>query len=108
MPDAVHTGFAGSHEDSVLLRTGEGRQQAQARGEAEGGDTSDEKAGHIDNIVKIIADALNGLAYVDDTQIVDITAQKRYAEIPRVEVEIEEIVEPIDTTLTLPFIGGRA
>jgi Holliday junction resolvase RusA-like endonuclease len=36
---------------------------------------------------------LNGLAYVDDAQIVSVTAEKRYAEIPRVEVEIREVGE---------------
>ena len=46
----------------------------------------------IDNCIKIIADALNGLAYVDDTQIVGVTAEKFYAEIPRVEVEITEVL----------------
>lgn len=45
----------------------------------------------IDNCIKIIADSLNGLAYRDDTQIVSVTAEKRYAEIPRVEVEITEV-----------------
>ena len=44
----------------------------------------------IDNCIKIIADALNGLAYVDDTQIVAVVAEKYFAEIPRVEVIIEE------------------
>lgn len=46
----------------------------------------------IDNCIKIIADALNGLAYVDDTQIVGVVAEKFYAEIPRVEVEITEVL----------------
>lgn len=46
----------------------------------------------IDNCIKIIADALNGLAYVDDTQIVAVVAEKFYAEIPRVEVEITEVL----------------
>lgn len=45
-----------------------------------------------DNVGKIIADALNGLAYEDDSQIVTMIIQKFYAEIPRVEVEIEEAV----------------
>ena len=45
----------------------------------------------IDNCIKAIADSINGLAYTDDSQIVSITAEKYYAEIPRVEVEIEEV-----------------
>lgn len=44
-----------------------------------------------DNVVKIIADSLNGVAYRDDTQIVDCQVRKFYAEIPRVVVRIREI-----------------
>ena len=44
-----------------------------------------------DNIGKIISDALNGLAYHDDSQIVTATVEKWYSDNPRVEVEIQEI-----------------
>lgn len=44
-----------------------------------------------DNIGKIISDALNGLAYHDDSQIVTATVEKWYSTEPRVEVEIQEI-----------------
>lgn len=43
-----------------------------------------------DNILKIFADAMNGLAYVDDKQIVTAKIFKYYNELPHVEVEIEE------------------
>lgn len=46
-----------------------------------------------DNIGKIITDALNGLAYEDDKQIVDARVVKLYGDRPRVEVELEEIEE---------------
>jgi Holliday junction resolvase RusA-like endonuclease len=45
----------------------------------------------IDNVIKIIADSLNGIAYHDDTQIVSIHAYKYYAEIPLVRVKILEV-----------------
>lgn len=45
----------------------------------------------MDNVVKIIADALNQVAYKDDTQIVDCQCRKFYSEQPRVEVTIKEI-----------------
>lgn len=45
----------------------------------------------IDNIAKCVLDALNKLAYRDDTQVVKLHMEKHYAEIPRVEVEIREI-----------------
>ena len=44
-----------------------------------------------DNIGKIISDALNGLAYHDDSQIVAATVGKWYSTEPRVEVEITEL-----------------
>lgn len=44
-----------------------------------------------DNIGKIISDALNGLAYHDDSQIVTATVEKWYSDNPRVEVEIQEM-----------------
>lgn len=44
-----------------------------------------------DNIAKSVLDALNGLAYKDDSQIVKLTVIKEYAEKPSVFVRIEEI-----------------
>lgn len=45
----------------------------------------------MDNIVKVIADSLNHIAYKDDTQIVDAQVRKFYSEKPRVVVMIREI-----------------
>lgn len=45
----------------------------------------------IDNIAKCVLDALNKLAYRDDTQVVRLHMEKHYAKIPRVEVEIREV-----------------
>lgn len=45
----------------------------------------------LDNILKIIADALNGLAYDDDSQIVDCIVKKWWSENPKVEIEILEL-----------------
>ncbi len=45
----------------------------------------------VDNIVKIVGDALNGLAYLDDKQIVSCSVEKFYSSIPRLEIEIEEV-----------------
>ena len=44
----------------------------------------------IDNIIKAIQDALNGLAYKDDALIVRLGVTKLYSEIPRVEVSLIE------------------
>jgi len=43
-----------------------------------------------DNIGKVICDALNGLAWYDDTQVVEAYVIKRYADIPMVRVMIDE------------------
>lgn len=45
----------------------------------------------IDNVIKIICDSLNGIAYKDDAQIVEIHAYKFYSDDPRVEVVIREV-----------------
>lgn len=45
----------------------------------------------IDNVIKAIADALNTVAYHDDTQIVDCQCRKFYSEQPRVDVTIRAI-----------------
>ena len=45
----------------------------------------------MDNIVKVVADALNGVAYHDDTQIVSLSMEKFYSDSPRVEVSISNL-----------------
>ena len=47
----------------------------------------------IDNITKIILDALNKFAYKDDAQIVEAEIIKKYARTPKVLVRIEELEE---------------
>jgi len=46
-----------------------------------------------DNIGKIITDALNGIAYNDDKQIVSCLVEKYYSDAPMVYVEMREIRE---------------
>lgn len=41
-----------------------------------------------DNVGKVVSDALNKLAYRDDTQIVECTVRKFYSERPRITVTI--------------------
>ena len=48
-----------------------------------------------DNIGKIICDALNGIAYHDDKQVVDAQVRKFYSDQPRVIVTIQEAQEVI-------------
>ena len=44
-----------------------------------------------DNVVKVILDALNKIAYYDDTQVVDLQIRRFYGENPRTVVTIEDI-----------------
>ena len=45
----------------------------------------------IDNLGKIIMDALNGVAYKDDSQIVQLVINKRYSDEPMIDVLIDEM-----------------
>lgn len=45
----------------------------------------------IDNVFKAVTDALTGVVWVDDNQIVETTIKKYYGTEPRVEVDIKEI-----------------
>ena len=53
-------------------------------------DISPIKKPDIDNIAKIILDALNKLAFQDDSQIIKLNIEKAYAEEPKVYIKIEE------------------
>lgn len=55
------------------------------------GELKPTKKPDFDNICKIICDALNGIAYKDDTQVVELKMQKVYGELEKVIVEIEEL-----------------
>ena len=46
--------------------------------------------GDVDNHLKSVLDALNGICYEDDSQVVEVTGTKSYGE-PRVLIEVEEI-----------------
>lgn len=47
-----------------------------------------------DNVLKLVLDALNGLAYQDDKQVTRLRYQKRYALEPAVYVRVEEADRP--------------
>lgn len=51
----------------------------------------------IDNIIKIVMDALNGYAYQDDTQVVQLDARKEYAAdgVSRLVVSVKGIKEHV-------------
>ena len=45
-----------------------------------------------DNVIKLVADALNEVAYKDDTQIIELECRKFYSNIPRMEITLEDLV----------------
>lgn len=47
----------------------------------------------VDNIAKVVLDALNGLVYADDKQVTDLRVRKRYSTVERVEVIIQDDVD---------------
>ena len=47
----------------------------------------------VTNIAKGVEDALNGILYKDDSQIVDLRIRKYYSDNPRIEIEVKELCE---------------
>jgi Holliday junction resolvase RusA-like endonuclease len=45
----------------------------------------------LDNLVKLVKDALNGVYWQDDKQVISLKAEKFYSEQPRTEVRIIEM-----------------
>lgn len=45
----------------------------------------------LDNYLKILGDALNGIVWHDDKQVVYVSAGKFYSDVPRAEIEIKAI-----------------
>lgn len=43
------------------------------------------------NVTKAIEDAMNGIVYADDKQIVELSVSKYYSELPRAEVRVAAI-----------------
>jgi len=45
----------------------------------------------IDNILKLVADGLNGVAWYDDAQIVSVSGNKIYGDTPGLSIEIRPL-----------------
>lgn len=50
----------------------------------------------LDNYIKGLLDGLNKVVFVDDGQIVDITATKRYGAVPCIIMEVKPLAETPD------------
>jgi len=58
---------------------------------AEAGEVYPTSKPDADNYLKGVKDALKGVMWVDDSQVVDAYARKRYSFKPRIEVKIRQI-----------------
>jgi Holliday junction resolvase RusA-like endonuclease len=47
----------------------------------------------LDNVAKSVLDACNGVAYIDDKQVVRLTVSKRYGASPGIEVHMHEVID---------------
>ena len=50
----------------------------------------------IDNIMKVVLDALNGIAYHDDSQVCKVNFMKMYSEDPKLKILIRNMGENFD------------
>ena len=50
----------------------------------------------IDNIMKVVLDALNGVAYYDDSQVCKVNFMKMYSEEPKLKILIRNVGENFD------------
>lgn len=51
----------------------------------------DTKPDLTDNLMKGLFDAMQGIVFTDDSRICQVSSQKIYGLVPRIEIEIEEI-----------------
>ena len=59
----------------------------------EAGEIRPVKKPDADNIIKVVADSLNQVAYRDDADLVKVELEKFYSWQPRIEVEIKSLEE---------------
>lgn len=58
------------------------------RNQAADGDILPVSRPDADNYLKCVLDAMNGVVYKDDSQVVNMSVQKRYSFTPRMEIDI--------------------
>ena len=62
------------------------------RGQMEAGKIRHTKKCDADNIAKACLDALNGIAFYDDSQVCELSISKFYGDTPKVEIIIDEVI----------------
>ncbi|WP_339294367.1 RusA family crossover junction endodeoxyribonuclease [Paenibacillus sp. FSL W7-1279] len=58
---------------------------------AEAGELRPTTKPDVDNYLKGVKDALKGIIWKDDSQVVEVFVQKRYSSRPRIELKIKEL-----------------
>ena len=76
--------------DLTLVTTPPASWSKKRRAAALAGETRPNTKPDIDNVLKAICDAINGIVFVDDKQVCDATARKRFGETPGAHVTIQE------------------
>jgi Holliday junction resolvase RusA-like endonuclease len=62
---------------------------AKKRVECLNGDIQHTSKPDLDNLIKSVSDALNGVVYKDDSYVVKIIAEKRYSDVPLTAISIK-------------------
>lgn len=80
-------------EGPLLLTVRVNRIPPKSMGKKRGAQAADENWGittkpDLDNYVKLVSDALNGVVFADDSQVVEIRASKRFAHTPGIEITV--------------------
>ena len=65
------------------------------RAQMHNGELRHTKKPDADNVAKAVLDGLHGVAFVDDSSVVDLMVRKWYSETPCVEVTIEDSAEVV-------------
>jgi crossover junction endodeoxyribonuclease RusA len=73
--------------------------------------TAHTKAPDVDKLVRAVGDALTQVVYLDDAQVVDLIAMKRYAEygdVPHVDIRVEPSAGVVPLPQDLPLFNLEA
>ena len=60
------------------------------------GQIKPDKKPDIDNVLKIVLDSLNKVAYKDDAQVITASITKEYSESPRIKITISELEKSVE------------
>jgi Holliday junction resolvase RusA-like endonuclease len=67
--------------------------------------TASRRRSDLDNIAKAILDALNGVAFGDDSQVDRLVVTRHFGETPLTRVLVEKVPDPAYRPVTLPTVN---